>query len=602
MEAVTVSPPPAGSGSRTMADLVVRSAEHHGGAPALRHKVEGRWIDVSYAELAEAVQEIGLGLIGLDLECGDRVAILANTRPEWTLACFGALRAGAAVVSIYQTNSPEECHYVLEHSEARAVFVEDVEQLAKVRQVAERLPALEHVIVFDAGGAEHDGATALEALREHGRERDPAELDERTAAIDPDDPCLFIYTSGTTGPPKGCILSHGNYRAVADAVAANGTLRGGDVVYLFLPLAHAFAILVQFVAIDLGGVIAYWERDPEKIVPNLAEVRPTTFPSVPRVFEKVYTTASARAEEAGGIKREIFRRAVATGRRVRALERAGRRPGPGLRVRLRLADRLVLSKVRDLFGGRMREAVTGAAPIAPEILEFFDACGVRVLEGYGMTETSTAATANTLDECRFGSVGRTIPGVEARIAEDGELLLRGPNIFQGYYKNEQATREALVDGWLLTGDVGRIDEDGYVFITGRKKDIIITAGGKNITPSNLESGLKQSRWISQAVVIGDRRPYLVALLTLDPDEAPAFAEQNGLAVEEVADSPEMLAEVQRTVDEVNARVGRVAQVKRFKLLADDLTQEAGELTPTLKVKRNVVVERYAADVERLYAA
>jgi len=361
-------------------------------------------------------------------------------------------------------------------------------------------------------------------------------------------------------------------------------------------------MLVQFVAIDLGGVIAYWERDPEKIVPNLAEVRPTTFPSVPRVFEKVYTTASARVEEAGGIRREIFRRAVATGRRVRALERAGRRPGPGLRVRHRLADRLVLSKVRDLFGGRMREAVTGAAPIAPEILEFFDACGVRVLEGYGMTETSTAATGNTLDECRFGSVGRTIPGVEARIAEDGELLLRGPNIFQGYYKNEQATREALVDGWLLTGDVGRIDEDGYVFITGRKKDIIITAGGKNITPSNLESGLKQSRWISQAVVIGDRRPYLVALLTLDPDEAPAFAEQNGLAVEEVADSPEMLAEVQRTVDEVNARVGRLAQVKRFKLLADDLTQEAGELTPTLKVKRNVVVERYAADVERLYAA
>ncbi|MGI8674258.1 MAG: AMP-dependent synthetase/ligase [Thermoleophilaceae bacterium] len=585
-----------------MADLVVRSAEHHSGAPALRHKVDGRWIDVSYAELAEAVQEIGLGLIGLDLERGDRVAILANTRPEWTLACFGALRAGAAVVSIYQTNPPEGCHYVLEHAEARAVFVEDVEQLAKVRQVAERLPALEHVIVFDPGGAEPDGATALEALREHGRERDPAELDERTAAIDPDDPCLFIYTSGTTGPPKGCILSHGNYRAVADAVAANGTLRGGDVVYLFLPLAHAFAMLVQFVAIDLGGVIAYWERDPEKIVPNLAEVRPTTFPSVPRVFEKVYTTASARAEEAGGIKREIFRRAVATGRRVRALERAGRRPGPGLRARHRLADRLVLSKVRDLFGGRMREAVTGAAPIAPEILEFFDACGVRVLEGYGMTETSTAATANTLDEYRFGSVGRTIPGVEARIAEDGELLLRGPNIFQGYYKNEQATREALVDGWLLTGDVGRIDEDGYVFITGRKKDIIITAGGKNITPSNLESGLKQSRWISQAVVIGDRRPYLVALLTLDPDEAPAFAEQNGVAVEEVADSPEMLAEVQRTVDEVNARVGRVAQVKRFKLLADDLTQEAGELTPTLKVKRNVVVERYAADVERLYAA
>jgi long-chain acyl-CoA synthetase len=528
------------------------------------------------------------------------VAILANTRPEWTLACFGALWTGAAVVSIYQTNSPEECHYVLEHSEARAVFVEDAEQLAKVREVEAELPSLEHTIVFEASAAD-PAAVSLDALRERGRGRPRGELEQRLAAIGPDDPCLFIYTSGTTGPPKGCILTHGNYRAVADAVEQVGTVREGEVVYLFLPLAHAFALLVQFVALDLGGVIAYWERDPERIVPNLSEVRPTSFPSVPRIFEKIYTTATARVAEASAPKRALFNWAVGTGRQVRELARDERTPGPLLRLRHRLADRLVLSKVRGLFGGRIHQAVTGAAPIAPEILEFFDACGLRVLEGYGMTETSTAATGNTLEEHRFGSVGKPLPGVEARIADDGELLLRGPNIFQGYYKNEEATRAALVDGWLHTGDLGRIDGDGYVYITGRKKDIIITAGGKNITPANLENGVKQNRWISQAVVLGDRRPYLVALITLDPDELPAFAEQHGLDPAEVPASEAMRVEVQRAVDEVNGRVGRVEQIKRFAILPADLSQEAGELTPTLKVKRNVVAERYAADVERLYA-
>ncbi len=601
MEVKTVPAVQANTGSKTIADIVLLAGRRHADRPALRHKSGDRWVDVSYRELAEVVKEVALGLADFGIERGDRVAILSNTRPEWTLACFGALCAGATVVSIYQTNSPEECHYVLEHSEARAVLVEDVEQLAKVREVESRLPNLEHVIVFDPPGAELREATALGSLRERGRARDPGEIEERTASISPEDPCLVIYTSGTTGPPKGCILSHGNYRAVSNAVAENGTLRGGDVVYLFLPLAHAFALLVQFVAIDLGAVIAYWERDPQKIVPNLSEVRPTTLPSVPRIFEKIYTTATARVEEASALKREIFHRAVATGRRVRALEREGRAPGAALRARHRLADRLVLSKVRGLFGGRIREAVTGAAPIAPEILEFFDACGLPVLEAYGMTETSTAATGNTLADHRFGSVGKTIPGVEARIAEDGELLLRGPNIFQGYYKDEEATREALVDGWLHTGDLARIDADGYVYIVGRKKDIIITAGGKNITPANLENGLKQSRWISQAVVVGDRRPYLVALVTLDPEEVPAFAEEHGLAADEVPASEAMRAEVQRAVDEVNARVGRVEQIKRFKVLPHDLTQEAGELTPTLKVKRGVVCERYADDIEQVYA-
>ncbi|MGI8440769.1 MAG: AMP-dependent synthetase/ligase [Thermoleophilaceae bacterium] len=599
MDASTITRSGTGTGSTTMADMVVLAAERYGRSAAMRRKVGDAWVSDSYADLGTAAREIALGLVDLGIAKGDRVAILSHTRPEWTEANFGTLCAGAVSVSIYQTNSPEECHYVLEHSESRAVFVEDAEQLAKVREVESELPDLQHVIVTEPFEAMGD-AISLVDLRARGRGRDVAEFEERVAAVSPEDPCLFIYTSGTTGPPKGCVLTHGNYRSVCDMIEARSVLEPGDVVYLFLPLAHAFAVLTQFVVIDLGGTIAYWERDPLKIVPNLSEVRPSFFPSVPRIFEKIYTTATSKVEEAGGVKKVMFNTSVATGRRVRELEREGKKPGALLQRRHMLADRLVLSKVRALFGGNLRQALTGAAPIAPEILEFFDACGLPVLEGFGMTETSTAATANTIEEHRFGSVGKALPGVEVRIAEDGEVLLRGANIFQGYYKNEEATRETLVEGWLHTGDVGRLDEDGYLYITGRKKDIIITAGGKNITPANLENAMKQNRWVSQAVVVGDRRPYLVAIVTLDPDELPAFADKHGLRAEDVPSSARMTAEVQTVIDEVNARVGRVEQIKRFVILPHDLSQETGELTPTLKVKRNVVHQKYAAEVEALY--
>ncbi|HYI37394.1 MAG TPA: AMP-dependent synthetase/ligase, partial [Thermoleophilaceae bacterium] len=407
--------------------------------------------------------------------------------------------------------------------------------------------------------------------------------------------CIFIYTSGTTGPPKCCILSHGNYRDVVSMSEEQGVLGQGEVVYLFLPLAHAFAKLVQFLAVDLGGVLAFWEKDPQKIIPNLMETKPTYFPSVPRIFEKIYTLATSAAEDP-----EKLQQAVQVGVKVRQLRAAGQEVPAELQAGFDQAEEKLFVNVRNLFGGRIRQCNTGAAPIAREILEFFYACGVPVMEGYGMTETATIATANTPEEFRLGSVGKPIPGVEAKIAEDGEVLLRGANIFKGYYKNEEATGETLVDGWLHTGDLGSIDEDGYLFITGRKKDIIITAGGKNITPANLENGLKQDRWISQAVVVGDRRPYLVALITLDPDELPAFASEHGLEESDVAGSEQMRAAVQKVVDRVNATVGPVEQIKKFTILPDDLSQETGELTPTLKVKRNVVNEKYAGAVDALY--
>jgi len=586
--------PASGTGSTTMADLVALAAEQHGDKPALRFKAGEAWQDVTYAELATIVSEVGRGLIDLGVEPGETAAIVAHTRPEWSYAHFGILAAGAISVSVYQTNSASECHYVLEHSESSVVFVEDAEQLEKIRSVRDRLPELRHVVLLEpVEGA--DDAITLEALRERGRAHEASELQRRTAAMTKDDVCIYIYTSGTTGPPKGCILTHGNYREVVSMSEEQGVLAKGEIAYLFLPLAHAFAKLVQFIVLDLGGVLAFWEKDPQKIVPNLMEVRPTFFPSVPRVFEKIYTLATSNAEDP-----EKLRQAVAVGLKVRQLEQAGADVPDELRAGFDQAEEALFKNVRGLFGGRIEQCNTGAAPIAREILEFFYACGVPVMEGYGMTETATVATVNTPAAFRLGSVGKPIPRVEAKVAQDGEILLRGPNIFNGYYKNEQATSEALIEGWLHTGDLGSIDADGFVFITGRKKDIIITAGGKNITPANLENGLKQTRWISQAIVVGDRRPFLVALITLDPDEAPAFAEQHGLSVEQVPRSEAMRAEVQKVVDEVNSHVGPVEQIKYFTVLEHDLAQETGELTPTLKVKRNVVAEKYAAEVDALY--
>ncbi len=603
MEAATATDAasPESSGSATVADLLPAAVERFGPRPAIMFKdPSGEWVKRSFDEVGETVRALSLGLISLGVEKGEKVSILANTRPEWSYVDFAALTAGATVVPIYQTNSPEECHYVLENSDAKVVVVEDEEQLAKVRAVRERLPKLEHVILMEG---EADGTISLADLAERGSGRDEAEWRERYGSVTPDDVCTFIYTSGTTGPPKGCVITHGNYRAMLDMTREAAVTEPDDISYLFLPLAHSFALLIQLGSFDLGATLAYWERDPLKIIPNLSEVRPTYFPSVPRIFEKVYATASAAADKEGGLKKRIFWWAVGVGAKVRELERQGHEPGFLLAKQYDLADRLVLSKVRDLFGGRVRQCVSGAAPINPDILRFFDAAGVLVLEGYGMTETSTAATIATPEAFKIGTVGRPFKGCEVKIADDGEVLIKGPNIFRGYYKNEEATRETIVDGWLHTGDIGEIDSDGYLSITGRKKDIIITAGGKNITPANLEAEIKQHPLVSQCVVIGDRRPYLVALVTLDPEAAAAHAAEQGLPAdpETVASDPDVAASIMAHVDEINGKFARVEQVKKIAILPHDLSQEGGELTPTLKVKRNVVVEKYDEEVERLYA-
>jgi long-chain acyl-CoA synthetase len=588
-----------GTGSDTMADLLGRAASTHPTTAALLHKEGGAWRETSYADLATIVREVALGLVDLGLEPHERVAILSNTRPEWTQANLGITCAGGVSVAIYQTNSPAESRYALEHSEAVAVVVEDAEQLAKVSGCEAELPELRHVVVIDPP-ASLDGALSWAELRRRGRGREAAELEERIAAIAPEDPFVIVYTSGTTGPAKGCVLTHANYRSVVTQIEQHGVIDRPETVFLFLPLAHSFALTIQFVALDIGATIAYWERDRETIVANVGEVRPTYFPSIPRVFEKVHTLAYARAEEAGGLKARAFSWAVGVGREVRRRQRAGRAAGPLLRAEHALADRLVLRRVRDLFGGRLCQAITGAAPIDVEVLEFLDACGVKVMEAYGLTETSAAVSLNTPAHHRFGSVGRVLPGMEARFAPDGELHVRGPNVFKAYFRDPEGTALALDGPWLRTGDLGHLDADGFLHITGRKKDLIITAGGKNVTPSNLENRLKASHLVSQAVVVGDRRPYLVALLTLDPDEAARFGRDHGLSPEDVPASAQLRAELQGVVDDVNRDVGRVEQIKHFTVLARDLSQEEGELTPTLKVKRGAVCETYAAEIDRLY--
>jgi long-chain acyl-CoA synthetase len=612
---------------RTIADMVPTAVAAFPDRVAVRHKQDGAWRDVTYAELGQIVQTIALGLIDLGIEPGERVCILAGTRPEWSYVDMAATATGAVVVPIYPTNSPEECHWVISDSGACAVVCENPEQLAKVAAVRERLPELRTVIVIDppsevkgpSGAANGSSSASDEAqgpsieaiplaeVRERGHARAGSggveELERRRAALGPEDPYTFIYTSGTTGPPKGCVLTHGNYCATVDMVREVGQIRDDEVSYLFLPLAHAFALLIQLGAFDRGSTIAYFGGDVKQIVGELQEVKPTFLPSVPRIFEKIYTLAHGAIEAQPPEERERTEAALEVGKRVRDLL-AREEPIPEeLRGPFEEAEEGLFKNVRSIFGGRLRQAATGAAPIAREILEFFWACGVPVLEGYGMTETSTISTVSTIEDHRFGTVGRALPGVQLLIAEDGEILIKGTNIFQGYHHNADASFGAVEDGWLHTGDLGSLDADGYLSITGRKKDIIITAGGKNLTPANIENDLKQCRWISQAVMHGDRRPYPVVLITLDEEEIAGYAREHGLPEEPalLAREPAIRELIGTEVERVNTRYAPVEQVKKFAILDCDLSQAGGELTPTLKVKRNVVADKYAELLDSLYA-
>ncbi|HEX7144811.1 MAG TPA: long-chain fatty acid--CoA ligase [Gaiellaceae bacterium] len=562
------------TGTRTIArlwqDAVARGLE----SPAYLVQEGEEWRPVSWTEAAQAVDEIAHGLLALGVRKGDAFAILASTRLEWVLFDFALGLIGAVGAPIYMNNSPRDAVYVAEHSEAVGVLCEDDEQRAKLAGLD-----LEHVLTF----------SDLPALRERGRahaEEHPRAVEEAASAIDENDLFTFIYTSGTTGPPKACMILHRNYYAMVDEVRqVQDFTVTDDVMLLYLPLAHNFGRCLTLLGAHIGYTIAFCP-DPYAVGDALPAVRPTVFPSVPRVYEKVHTAVTAKFDEATGAKRRLIDWALDVGGKVSKLREAGRSVPPLLALQHKVAGRLVYAKVKSRLGGKLRIGVSGGAPLAKEIIEFFAALDVIILEGYGLTECTTGATINRPTRYRFGSVGPALPGVELRIADDGEVLIKTDTVFAGYFKDEEATREVLSeDGWLRSGDVGQLDEEGFLTITDRLKDILVTAGGKNVAPQNLENALKTHAVISQALVVGDRRPYVAALITLSEDVDPAGA----------------APAVQRAVDAVNRELSRYEQIKRFTILPRDFTLEAGEVTPTLKLKRRVCLEHFAAEIEALYS-
>ena len=572
-----------GDGRRTIARLWRDAVAAGRTYPAYLVETESGWQPVSWDEAARRVEDLANGLLDLGIAKGETVAILARTSLEWALLDFALGRVGAVGAPIYPTSSANDCAYIIEHSEAVAVVAEDADQLAKLEPVRGRLTRVRSYLTF----------AELPGLEERGRRfaaANPSALADAEAAIEEDDLFTYIYTSGTTGPPKGCMIRHRNYYCMAACVDELGSfVVDGDVMLLYLPLAHNFGRLMHLTGAYVGYTIAPL-ADPLRVAEAMPQVRPTVLPSVPRVYEKVYTAVKAQFDAATGVKRRLVDWAVGVGYRASPYKQRGEPLPRALALRHAVADRLVYSKVKEKLGGRLRVGISGGAPLAQEIAEFFQALDITLLEGYGLTECTTASHVNRPGRIRFGTVGPPLPEVEVRIAEDGEVLLRSPTIFAGYLKDEEATREVLdEDGWLHSGDVGEVDEEGFLHITDRKKDIIVTAGGKNVAPQNLENALKSSTLVSQALVIGDRRPYLTALITVD-DAARA-----GRSDEEVE------AELQRVVDEVNAPLTRHEQIKRFAILPRDFTMDDGEVTPTLKLKRRVICERYSEQIEALYS-
>jgi long-chain acyl-CoA synthetase len=563
------------SRQRTIANLWRDAMAEGRPDPAYLHEVDGEWREVTWREAGQAVEELANGLLDLGVEKGQAFGLLGRTTLEWALFDFALALVGAVGAPIYASSSERDVQYVLEHSDAVGVLVEDDEQRAKV----------------DAGKLAHVLAFAdLDELRARGRAFAAAHPDALTAranSIEEDDLFTFIYTSGTTGPPKACMIRHRNYYAMVqkgDELEQRLTTPD-DVMLLYLPLAHNYGRLLHLSAPYVGFSIAFLP-DPLRAATELPRVRPTVFPSVPRVYEKIHAAVVAKFEEETGARRKLIDWSLDVGKRVARL-RQERRPVPrGLALQHAVADRLVYSKVKERLGGRLRVANAGGAPLSREVAEFFHAIDVLILEGYGLSEITTAATVNREGDYKFGTVGKALPGVELQIAEDGEILIRSDTVFAGYYRDPEATAQVLDDeGFVHTGDVGHLDEDGFLVITDRKKDIIVTAGGKNVSPQNLENDLKAHLVVSQALVVGDRRPYIGALITVDPSVSGDVAEAVGRAVENVNDGR-----------------SRYEQIKRYRILPRDFTIEDGELTPTLKLRRKIALEHFAEDVEALYAA
>ncbi|MFL6235281.1 MAG: AMP-dependent synthetase/ligase [Thermoanaerobaculia bacterium] len=577
-------------------------------AEAMSGRRDGQWYSMTWREAERRVRAVAGGLLSLGFQKGERAAILATSRPEWVIADLGILGAGGATSTIYTSNTAEESAYILEDSGARVCFVENALQDAKIRDVRGRLPGVVQLVQIEGEPRVADGWTItlaeLERRGEAWSAANPGRLDEVAAAVGPEDLATLIYTSGTTGKPKGVMLTHDNWLAEAEAADEMKILDPTDKQLLFLPLAHSFAKVLEVLFIRAGVPTAI-DGVLDDLVANLAAVRPTVMGGVPRVYEKVYNRVVTGAREGGGLKYKIFQWAMGVGAQVSRLRQQGGQPSGLLAFKHRLADKLVYSKLKARLGGRLRFLISGGAPLSRAIAEFFHSCDILILEGYGLTETSAGSVFNRPERYKFGTVGLPVPGLEIRIAEDGEILLRGRSVMRGYYNLPEDTAEALEpDGWFHTGDVGQLDADGFLTITDRKKDILVTAGGKNIAPQNIEGQLKAGcPYVSQAVMLGDRRPFCVALITLNEETTGKWARELGLDYKDYADlasRPEVKQLIREGLEAVNARLASYEKIKDFHLLDHDLSQETGELTPKMSVKRKVVESRHKDVLEGFY--
>jgi long-chain acyl-CoA synthetase len=598
----------------SLAAVVFTRAAQDPHAVVMRRRTgAGRWDDVTAEQFRDEVAPLAKALVAAGIEPGDRVALMSRTRYEWTLIDYAIWAAGGVTVPIYETSSAEQVEWILSDSGARAAFAETARHAETISEVRGHLPALEHVWLIDAPLA--DGTGGLETLASLAAASGTAsvtddQLEQHRAARKAADLATIIYTSGTTGRPKGCEITHGNLLSdVRNAV--QGALMdvfeiGGSSTLLFMPLAHSFARIIQVGCLESGAILGHWP-DTATVAQGLPEFQPTFLLAVPRVFEKVYNTAQQQVSESTARSR-IFRAAVET---AIAWSKSRDADGPGaagraLRLRHALFDRLVYAKLRAAVGGKVAYAVSGGAPLGERLGHFFRGAGITILEGYGLTETSAAATVNKPSRNKIGTVGLPLPGVAIKIADDGEILLRGPNVTPGYWRNEAATAEALdPEGWLLSGDIGSLDDEGFLRVTGRKKEIIVTAGGKNVAPAVLEDRLRAHPLISQCLVVGDGRPYVACLITLDPEALDFWKKQHGRPADatpaQLSGDPELIAEIQLAVDDANKAVSRAESIRRFRILGTDFTEDNGYLTPSLKVRRHVVTKDFAAEIEAIYA-
>jgi long-chain acyl-CoA synthetase len=603
-------------------DLFVSRVKQSGARTALRWKEGGAWRESTWSDWDQAARELAGGLITLGLGLGDRAAIIGNTRPEWLHADLGVLMAGGICVPIYQSNVPHECEYIINDSGARVVFAENPLQLKKLFAERAKLKNVMKVVYWDAVAkaekpdgkdvvldevvTEKDWVMSVAELRALGRKwlgEHGSDLEKRWADVKPEQAYTFVYTSGTTGPPKGVVITHKNIVWECEAMKDVLPITEDDEQLLFLPLAHIFARILEWATIRLGSKIAFAESIAQ-VKANLGEVRPTFMCAVPRVLEKVYLGILGNRNAAPPMRQKIFDWAFSVGKEASKYQQR-REPVPALlAMKNAIANKLVFGKIQAVLGGRIKFLVSGGAPLSKEIGEFFHAAGILILEGWGLTETTAGTSINRADKFAFGTVGPPVPGIELKIAADGEILVRGGSVMKEYYGKPEATAEAIDgDGWFHTGDIGVITEDGMLKITDRKKDIIVNAGGKNIAPQNLENALKTTPYISQVMVHGDKRPYLVALITLNEENVVAWAKANGLpsAIAELARHEKVRELIQKAVDELNAREPSYSSIKKFAILPQDFSQDTGELTPTLKVKRKFTNEKFKEIIDGFYA-